>query len=403
MKDNKKIKQQFSAFGIVEVVTLIVLTCLFSVASGVFLGGKLLEKDTTYNKIPRELEEIVDNYNYIIDNFYGEVNREELSKGAIKGMIESLGDKYTSFLDDEENERFNIQLKGYFTGLGLEIINNNNGDILIINVFEESPAFKAGLKTNDIIKKIDDIDLSGKTTLEFTDIVKQKKKTFNLLIERGDETIETTLKKGVVQIKTVQSKVYEKDKKKIGYLKIELFAENTYDQFKKELELLETSKIDSLIIDLRYNTGGHLKIVDKIISLFLDTSHVIYQTKTKKELEKFYSSGLTTKEYPIVVIGNGESASASEVMIGALRDEYGAKFVGEQTYGKGTVQILNKISSHDQYKMTTKRWLTPKGDEIEGVGIKPDYEIRQSEEYYIDFSEEKDAQLQKAIKVLIGN
>lgn len=392
--------RQKNKFGTIEVVVLVTLTCFFSVVIGVLLGGKYFTNNAKYEKVPKDIEKIVDNYNYIIDNFYGEIEPEKIVEGAVKGMVESLGDKYTSFIDETQNERFNIELKGSFEGLGIEIINDIEENIVIINVFDDSPASKAGLKVMDKIVKVDDMLLAGKTTSEFTNIIKNKKSEFKLTVDREGKNVEIIVKKGIVNIQSVNSKIYNKNDNQIGYINIGIFAENTYNQFKRELKMLEESKIDSLIIDLRYNTGGHLSVVDNTISLFLDASHIIYQTKTKENIEKFYSSGHITKTYPIVLISNGESASASEVMIAALRDEYGAKVVGEVTYGKGTVQVLNDVSLNTQYKITTKRWLTPKGKEIEGVGITPDYKIEQDNDYYIDFDENKDSQLQQALKVI---
>jgi carboxyl-terminal processing protease len=183
-------------------------------------------------------------------------------------------------------------------------------------------------------------------------------------------------------------------------MNVSIFAANTYKQFKEELEKLEKDKIDSLIIDLRGNGGGHLSSVTNMISLFLDSSHVIYQTQTKKETEKTYSTGNVTKKYKIVLLCDDQSASASEVMMGALKDEYKATIIGTTSFGKGTVQELLTLPSDTQYKLTTKKWLTPNGTWVNGIGIKPDIEIKLSDEYIKNPSKENDNQLQEAIKYL---
>lgn len=394
-------EKQINKFGLLEVVILIILTCVFSVITGLFLGNKFLKPEFNYEQVPAEIDEIVQNYNYIIENFYDDIDKKSLTDGAIKGMIESLGDKYTSFIESSQSENFNIQLAGAYEGIGAEVVLDEDNEIIIINIFEGSPADKAGLKVFDKIIEIDNEKLENKNPTDFVEILKPKKGSIKLTIKREEEIIKVNLKKEVIEIKSVHSKIYNKEKNKIGYLKVDLFAENTYSQFKRELIGLEDNKINSLIIDLRYNNGGHLQVVEKMISLFLDTSHIIYQTKTKNKTEKFYSSGIETKKYPIVVLANNESASASELMLGALVEEYGAKFVGISTYGKGTVQVINDISSKSQYKITIKRWLTPKGEEIEGVGIKPHYEIEQTEQYYISPIDHNDSQLQTALGIIL--
>lgn len=399
MEDKEKVVVE-NKFGTLEVTVLICLTCFISIMSGMFLGHKATQKVYEANQLSDELNEIISNYNYIIENYYGEIDKDEIIKGAIKGMVESLGDQYTSFIEDLDNENFNIQLQGSFTGIGVEIANSEQG-IMVARVFENSPAEKADIQPGDIILKIDEIDLHDKSTTELINIIKGKYGEFELIIKRNDEEITKVLQKDTVVIKSVFSKTFEENNKKIGYLKVTLFASNTDEQFKKELTKLENQKIDGLIIDVRWNSGGHLSTVENMVSEFLDSSHVIYQTESKDGVEKTYSSGTVTKTYPIVVLANEESASASELLIGALRDELGAKIVGTQTFGKGTVQELNTLSSTEQYKITTKKWLTPKGHSIDKVGIKPDFEIELTAEYYETFEDSKDTQLQKALSLFL--
>lgn len=165
---------------------------------------------------------------------------------------------------------------------------------------------------------------------------------------------------------------------------------------------MESDGFESLIIDLRDNSGGHLTAVKDMIGLFLDSSHVIYQTEDKKGKEKVYSNGKVTKNYPIVIVGNANSASASEVMIGALTEEYGAVLIGNRTFGKGTVQELHSLTNGDEYKFTTKKWLTPKGNWVHNNGIEPKIEVTLSKEYYENPTEENDNQLKAAINYLTG-
>ena len=177
-----------------------------------------------------------------------------------------------------------------------------------------------------------------------------------------------------------------------------IFANNTAEQFSKELTKLEKKDIDSLIIDLRSNTGGYLQTATTMTSEFLDTSHPIYQIQKNDKTSKYYSRGKTTKKYKIIVLVNESSASAAEVMTSALQEQYGATVIGTKTYGKGTVQELQKLSNGNEYKVTTKNWLTSKGKWIDGTGIEPDIKVELNDAYSDNPSTENDNQLKKAIQ-----
>ena len=181
----------------------------------------------------------------------------------------------------------------------------------------------------------------------------------------------------------------ERDNKKIGYIRLTIFASNSDEQFKKALDELEDKGIDGLVIDLRGNSGGHLVTAENIISMFLDSTHPIYQIKSKDGQKKYYSNGKETKKYKIAVLIDSSSASASEVVTSALKEQYGATVVGENSYGKGTVQELQTLPDGEQYKLTTKSWLTSSGKVIDKKGIEPDYAITLNNEYFEDPTDEK--------------
>ena len=187
---------------------------------------------------------------------------------------------------------------------------------------------------------------------------------------------------------------------KIGYIKIDIFSATTYSQLKKTIEKLEKENIEGMIIDVRDNTGGHLTVVSDMLSLMMDKSHVIYQIENKGKKTKYYSTGKKTKQYPIVILQNSGSASASELFTAAMKEEYGAKVVGTKSYGKGTVQELNTLQDGTQYKFTTKKWLTPKGNWIHEKGITPDENVELDEKYFENPTQENDNQLQKALYVV---
>lgn len=393
---SKKIKNNFN---VKEVIFLIVITCIVSLVMGYNLNNKTFGNNNLKNDI---MDEIYDNYKYIKENYYEEVDDSTLLKGAIEGMVNSLGDDYSTSIDEESSNNFNARLTGSYSGLGVEITNDTNNNIVVTEVFDDSPAKRAGIEVLDIIKKIDEQSFENKKTSDLTDYVKNsEKETFIITVLRNNEELTFELVREIVNIKSVTNEVKTVDNHKIGYMYISIFAENTAEQFKQGIEELEKQGIESLIIDVRYNTGGHLTSVVDMLSCLLDSSKVIYQIEEKSEITKYYSKGKVTKKYPIVVLQNGESASASELLSSALKEQYGATIIGEKSFGKGTVQKLITLENGIQYKFTTKKWLTSKGIWINEKGVDADIEIKLSEEYFENPTDETDNQLKEAINYLI--
>lgn len=379
-----------------EVVILLLLTTVISLAMGGIVTYNVVLKG---EKVDDELQDFITNYDYIVDNYYGDVDKTELIDSAIAGMLSTL-DKNSSYVGGSDTN-FSIYLEGTYEGTGIQVYNDDNGNIVVYSVFDGSPASKAGLKEDDIIIKVNDKDTTNMSIDEFSELVKKQKGEFNITYKRGDNEKTVKLKVDTIEIRSVSSKVINKDNKKIGYIRTTIFANNTYEQFKKELDKLENEGIDGLVIDLRGNSGGHLSAAEQIISLFLDSSHPIYQIKSKDSQNIYYSTGNKTKDYKISVLIDSNSASASEVVTSALAEQYGAKTVGKKSYGKGTVQELQTLSDGEQYKLTTKSWLTSKGEVIDGKGIEPDYDVTLSDEYLENPTDESDNQLQKAIEVIL--
>lgn len=385
-------------FNSKEVIFLLIVTCLISLAIGNAIN---IDKKNLEQPIDENLTELEQNYQYIIDNYYEEVDKAKLIKGAIEGMVNSLGDDYSIAITDDMSNNFNIKLTGSYSGLGIEIVNDQSYNIYISDVIEGSPAEKAGLKVLDKIISIDEIEFIGKKTTELTNYIKESnKEKYIIKVERDNKEETFELTRETIEIKSVYSEIKNIDNQKIGYVYISIFASNTSTQFKNAIEELEKEGINSLIIDVRSNTGGHLTSVVDMLSCLLDSSKIIYQIENKGEVTKYYSKGNTTKTYPIVVLQNNGSASASELLSAALKEEYGATVIGENSYGKGTVQELISLQDGIQYKITTKKWLTPKGNWINGTGVSVDIEEKLSEEYKQNPSDENDNQLQKAIEYL---
>ncbi|MCM1370678.1 MAG: S41 family peptidase [Clostridium sp.] len=394
---NMKNKKKFQLFRPVEVIILMISVAVICFSTGYILCLRFSAWTMNTNIKTSALQEFYDTYKFIVDNYYGEIDQNKLIENAITGMLDSL-DIHTTHITDDDSNNFNRLLEGSYEGLGVEITSNSDSDIVVVTVFENTPASKSGLKQNDIIKRINDVSVVGLSTNEVVKMISENK-TMVLTIKRDNEELKITINKEHVELNSVTSKIIKEDNKKIGYIYISIFASNTYDQFKEQLEQLEVKGIDSLIIDVRGNTGGHLSVVTDMLSLFLDSKHVIYKTQDKSGIKEYFSTGKISKQYPIVVLVDGNSASASEILASALKEQYNAVLVGEKTYGKGTVQELITKEDGYQYKITTQHWLTSKGEWINEKGIEVDYNIDLTIKYYENPVEENDNQLKKAIEI----
>ena len=381
MKNKKR-----NTFRTNEVVFLVVVTCILSfIMASLIYKSKAVKISVIEDK---NISKFLEQYNNIVDNYYMDLDKDALIDNAIKGMIESLDDPYTTYFSADEAKNFNMRLDGTFEGIGVEIIKLENGNIEVVTVFEDSPAAEKGLKAGDIITKMNGKSVAAITTNQLASFISENENT-EITVERNGEMLDFKLNKGTVIIQSVTSEIIKEDEKKIGYIKIDIFALNTYDQLKKELNNFEKEEINSLIIDLRDNSGGHLSAAEDILSLFLSKEHVIYQMKKNNKIEKFYSKGKNDTNHKIAILVNSNSASASEVMTAALKENLNVTVIGQKTFGKGTAQELITLSSGEQYKFTTKEWLTPNGNSINGAGIVPDVVIN-DDSIYID----------KAIEVL---
>ncbi len=399
---NKKSKKN-ETFTVKEVVILLVITCMANATIFFFMNIGEKESSLSYNDT---VKEILESYNYIKDNYYGDIDEKDLINGAIKGMTEALGDNYSSFIDDNQSDTYDVLLVGEYTGVGIQISQLIGGNEIVISaVFDNSPALKAGLEVGDVVKSINGISTDGMNTSDIGDYIKNGNITnFDIVVTRNGEEKSFKVERGPIVIDSVTSEMFEREGKKIGYIRIDVFALNTDEQFEENLKKLESEGMNSLIIDVRGNTGGHLSSVTNIISEFLDSSKIIYRTSTKTKEEIKYSKGNTAKEYEIILLVDGQSASASEVLASALKESYGAKLLGTKTFGKGTVQEMQEIESTGKnYKITTKKWLTPNGNWINGIGITPDYEVELNTKYYENPIRENDNQLNEALNLLSNN
>ena len=382
----------------------VVVIMFFSLGLGFFAClsfVKIFNNGRSYMALSNDLSKFVDTYYAIKDNYYGELDNEKLVDSAIKGMISAIGDEYTSYSDTDDADNFKQTVSGIYEGIGCTVGVNLDNKIVVVDMFKDSPAEKAGLKVGDIIIKIDGEDFVGKSSTDMSNYVKfSKNSKVVLTIIRDEETMELDVERKKIEIPYVSGEVITKDDMKIGYIDISLFSSTIYDQFKRELEELEKENISGLVIDVRGNSGGYLSGVTDILNLFLKKGDVIYQLESgnKKQIKKD-----TTKEkrdYPVAVLVNGGSASASEILASVIKESYNGFVVGTKTYGKGTVQQTTTLPDGSMVKYTVQKWLTPNGNWVNEVGVEPTDTVELDISYAENPIMENDNQLQKALELV---
>ena len=401
-------------FNLLEVILIMFITLVFGamLGSGLTLAKNGSKNTTnivqTQTNLPVELEEFVTTYEDLKANYYEELDKDKLLDAGIKGMIDFLGDKYSVYMDKEETQSFEEEVAGKYVGIATEIAIRyldeeklDKYDIVISRPFENGPAYRAGIRKDDILIKVNDEDIRNLPLTKVATKIKGVAGTkVKITVERDGKIMDFEVTREEVELDSATSKMFEKNNKKIGYIKLDIFAENTTNQFEKQLIKLESEKIDSLIIDVRDNSGGYLSTVTDIASMFMDKTKKIYQLDTRGSIETIYSKTSTSRSYPITVLINEYSASASEILAGALLESYGAEVVGINSYGKGTVQKAYQLESGATVKYTTQKWLTPNGNWINEKGITPTIKVEQDVKYYDTLKDEDDTQLQKALELL---
>ena len=316
--------------------------------------------------------------------------------GAIKGMVASLGDPYSVFFDPDETKDFTTELDGKFTGIGAEL-GVRDGILTVIAPIEGMPAEKAGLLAGDKVIKVND-ELTNDMTIE--DAVKKirgekgTEVTLTVLHKNAKETSEIKIIRDEIDIKSV---TYEKKEGDVGYIRIKGFMDDTDEEFDKVVSQVLADKVKGLIVDVRSNPGGNLQTAINIISKFVPKGEVILWERDRKGNEKDYRAidGQELKNLPVVVLIDGGSASASEILAGALRDDRHSPLIGAKSFGKGSVQSLEPVRGGSSLKVTIAKWLTPSKQSIHEVGIEPTIKVELSLE---DIKSKNDKQLKRAME-----
>ncbi|MEK7130280.1 MAG: S41 family peptidase [Patescibacteria group bacterium] len=329
------------------------------------------------------------------------VTDQDLFYGAVRGVVGALKDPYSVFFTPDETKKFNEELSGSFEGIGAEIGFNKNNILSIIAPLPATPAERAGLKAEDMILKIDGQDTTDMSLEDAVSKIRGPKSTevtLNIFREGFSEPKEFAIIRDRIQIESVKWEIKEASGKKFAYIKISHFNADTGDKFEKIVMPVLQKNPDGIILDLRNNPGGFLDVsVDIAVFWTGDKTVVIEQIKGDKK-EELKGNGIARfQDIPTIVLVNGGSASASEIVAGALQDHGKAKIVGTKTFGKGSVQELESLGNGSSLKLTVAKWLTPKGVSISEKGITPDIEVKFTDK---DFEEKKDPQLEKALELL---
>ena len=388
---SNKIQKFFKVIMLILLVAIITWTLTITVMYKKL--GVISITSSTNNSDITKIASTLAKFKTIIDKEYlGEIKEEDLINGAVKGYIEALGDPYTEYLTEEEMNDLETYTSGNYVGIGVYIgANIEENKIVVISPIKDSPAEKAGIKAGDIILKVDDKAYEAKELTDASNNIKGKEGTkVKLEILRDNETLNFEIERKVVKLQYISGTVIEND---IGYIAITSFDEEAAKDFTNTYNELKEKNIKSLIIDLRDNGGGVVDEALKITDMFLEKDKTMLITVDKNNNKK-YSKTKSDKtiDIPVIILANDASASASEIFIGALKDNERAKVVGTTTFGKGLIQQLRKMQNGTGLKVTIAEYFTPNENPINKKGIEPDYKV--------EIEGNKDTQLQKAIELL---
>ncbi|WP_077624797.1 S41 family peptidase [Sediminibacillus massiliensis] len=332
-----------------------------------------------------EMAKVTKAYNLIQESYLQEVDENQLIEGAIQGMLETLEDPYSVYMDKETVEEFNHSIESSFEGIGAEV-SMVDGKVTIIAPIKDSPAEAAGLKPNDQILKVDDESVEGLDLYEAVSKIRgEQGSKVTLQVSRPGVTDPLTVElvRDDIPLETVYSEMKTVNDKKVGLIEITSFAEGTADRFNEELDKLENDGMEGLVIDVRGNPGGLFTAVEDILKNFIPKDKPYVQVEDRNgEKSRYFSEIEETKDYPISILIDEGSASASEILAGAMKEAGNADIVGTQSFGKGTVQQAIPMGDGSTIKMTLFKWLTPDGNWIHEKGVAPTIEVKQPDYFY---------------------
>lgn len=411
MEDKKSIRQ-----NVYKIVMLVILTAtitfmittmvIYNKFSDVYSNKSSTSSINAENSSTETaLVKTLETFKMMLKQKYiGEIDEEKMMDGAIKGYVEGLGDPYTTYLTKEEMQEFIEETNSEYVGIGVYLTNSKTDNtILVVGIMKAAPALEAGIQAGDVIEKVNDVAYTGDQLDDAIKILKGEEGTdVKVTVLRDGKEIDLTVTRRKITVEHVDSQMLENN---IAYIQVDSFDSGVAEDFKKQITELKNGGAKGIIIDLRSNGGGIVDEATGIADLFLKENETILITKGKDEKEETTVSKNKPiiQDIPLVVLVNEGTASASEILAGALKDKYpNTTVVGKTTYGKGVIQTLYNLTDGSGLKITTEEYFTPNHNKINKEGIKPDVEVNLTKDAngYYETEIDKDAQILKAKEIL---
>lgn len=394
--------------AIIGAIILVLLTTVVNMTLGNYIalrvGENYLISDSHmehYRDMEEDFSRLIYMRDFLLENFYRELDEETLMEGAIRGMFEATGDPYSTFMSPEEFEDFMQETEGSFGGIGIIVTPGEDGHVTVVSPIENTPGFRAGIQTGDRIIEVDGQEVQGPNLNKAVDLMRGEPGTeVNIAIRREGERelIEMTIVRETIKIETVHHEMLEED---IGYIRITNFNQQTARDFREALDDLVASNMQGLVLDLRNNPGGLLSQTIAIADMILDEQVIVF-TEDREGNRREETSSADHVDVPLTVLVNKGSASASEILAGAVQDGNRGTIIGETTFGKALVQgIRNYSGDGSGFRYTVSQYFTPDGNFIQDVGIEPDIIVEMDRTVSVELIRDgEDLQLQRGIEVL---
>lgn len=355
-----------------------------------------------WNKVTDKEEEI---YNTIDEYYLNGIDNDKMKDGIYKGMVDSLGDPYTVYYNTEEYKQFTSSSSGTYSGIGVAVSQNvTTGAITIVKTFKKGSGEKEGMKPGDVIYKVEGKKIEGLELSKVVSMIKGKEGTFvKVTVLRDGKEIEFNLERKKLEVDTVNYRMEDRSGKKIGYISVSEFDEVTASQFKSAISELSKEGMEGLVIDLRDNPGGLLDVTCEMLDRMIKKGLLVYTVDKYGKRVDEDATDSDSFDKPVAILVNGNSASASEVFSGAMKDYKAATLVGTKTFGKGIVQSIVPFGDGTAMKVTVSKYYTPNGVNIHGTGIEPDVVVELSKDATKNgkYDRKNDNQLDKALDVVV--
>lgn len=423
MKDNKKfflgvfigmIVMVLLAVGLVDLAfqnrnvrmllfdTVKKMSTISSEETGAEKSGKVSGAAIDWNKVTDKEEEI---YNTIDEYYLNGIDNDKMKDGIYKGMVDSLGDPYTVYYNSEEYKQFTSSSSGTYSGIGVAVSQNvTTGAITIVKTFKKGSGEKEGMKPGDVIYKVEGKKIEGLELSKVVSMIKGEEGTFvKVTVLRDGKEIEFNLERKKLEVDTVNYRMEDRSGKKIGYISVSEFDEVTASQFKSAISELNKEGMEGLVIDLRDNPGGLLDVTCEMLDRMIKKGLLVYTVDKYGKRVDEDATDSDSFDKPVAILVNGNSASASEVFSGAMKDYKAATLVGTKTFGKGIVQSIVPFGDGTAMKVTVSKYYTPNGVNIHGTGIEPDVVVELSKDATKNgkYDRKYDNQLTKALDVVV--